>query len=102
MLTIVEQQTLQGGRQMSKQQLKHDSLQDKDSIRAYLEQVIQGLENGRIRFSNGDDVFELEPEALIHLQLNATRSKDQQQLNIKLSWDRNPKKDNKAEKLTIG
>lgn len=86
---------------MSKQQIKHESHQDRETIRSYLEQITQGLEEGLIRFSNGDESVVLEPEGLLHLQIIASSNKGKNQLGVKISWSNDTDNGDQVEKLVI-
>ena len=86
---------------MGRRHIKHESLQDRDTIRSYLEKITEGLENGVIRFSNGDDSIELEPDGLLRLQVNALRSGEENQLDVTISWAGNSETPTEHKELVI-
>lgn len=71
---------------MKKKQIKHESYQDAATIKKYLQQIIEGIERGKINISNADDSLELEPSGLLGLTIKASQSKSSQQLRLKIAW----------------
>lgn len=71
---------------MKKKQVKHESYQDNETIKRYLQQIIDGLDQGKITLSSGEDSILLEPHGLMEFVFNASQSKSKQQLNLKFSW----------------
>jgi len=71
---------------MKKKQLKHESYQDNETIKRYLLQIIDGLDQGKISLSSGEDSIMLEPYGIMEFIFNATQSKSKQQLNLKFCW----------------
>jgi amphi-Trp domain-containing protein len=71
---------------MKKKQIKHESYQDAESIKQYLQQVLDGLEQGKLSLSSGDDSLMLEPHGLMRFTLSAYQSKAKHQIRITLDW----------------
>jgi len=71
---------------MKKKQIKHESYQDAESIKLYLQQIINGLDQGKISLSSGDDSLVLEPYGLLEFTINVNQSKSKQQLRLKIEW----------------
>lgn len=71
---------------MKKKQLKHESYQDNESIKRYLHQIIDGLEEGKISISSGEESITLEPHGLMEFVFNSSQSKNKQQLSLKICW----------------
>ena len=71
---------------MKKKQVKHESYQDNETIKRYLQQIIDGLDKGKISLSSGEDSILLEPHGLLEFVFSASESKSKQQLNLKFSW----------------
>jgi amphi-Trp domain-containing protein len=68
------------------QDFEHDSLQDSDSIGAYLESLSQGFSSGRLSFSSGQDDLVVEPKGLLNLAVKARKKSDRVKISIKVSW----------------
>lgn len=71
---------------MKKKQVKHVSYQGADSVKEYLKQIINGLEQGNITLNSGDDSLALKPHGLMAFSLTANQSKSKQMLRFKLEW----------------
>ncbi len=71
----------------------HESLQDKETIKQYLEAVLDGLDQGRIVLSSREDEIELQPEGLLKLTLKARRKGESSKLQIKIQWEDKPSRE---------
>ncbi|MBL4847192.1 MAG: amphi-Trp domain-containing protein [Planctomycetes bacterium] len=69
-----------------KNSFEHESLQDRESIVAYLEALTAGLRAGQVRISQGDQELILEPEGLLTLGIRAVRKRDRTRLDLRISW----------------
>ncbi|HEB95798.1 MAG TPA: amphi-Trp domain-containing protein [Sedimenticola thiotaurini] len=69
-----------------KKSFRHESLQDRRSVRAILEALVEGIDKGRIRFSDDDDEILMEPAGLLHLKLRATQEEERHRLTLRISW----------------
>ena len=47
---------------------KHESLQDTESVARYLQALIEGFEKGRLEFTSDDQTLALEPQGLLDLE----------------------------------
>lgn len=65
----------------------HESLQDKETIKQYLQAVQEGLDKGRIVLSSLEDEMELQPKGLLKLSLKARRKGETSKLQIKIQWE---------------
>lgn len=65
----------------------HESLQDKETIKQYLQAVQEGLDKGRIVLSSLEDEIELQPRGLLKLTLKARRKGESSRLQIKIQWE---------------
>ena len=70
-----------------KNSFRHESLQDRESIREILEAVTRGIASGKVSFSDADDKIVMKPEGLLHLKLTASREDGRQRINIRISWE---------------
>jgi len=69
-----------------KKSFRHESLQDARSIRGILKALLDGIDKGRISFSDEDDEILMEPKGLLHLKLRATQDEHRHRINIRVSW----------------
>ena len=69
-----------------KRAFEHESLQDRESIVAYLEAVTEGLRQGKLTLSDGEVELELEPKALLTLSVRASQKRNRSRLDLRVSW----------------
>ena len=69
---------------------KHESLQDLDSIIAYLEAVRDGFAKKRLTLADGEHEMVLEPKGLIRFDLEAKCKGQGCKLALKFSWKDRP------------
>ncbi len=65
---------------------RHESLQDKATIRDLLEAITDGVAKGKLTFSDGDEEILMEPKGLLRLKLTATQQEDLHRLKISIWW----------------
>jgi len=70
-----------------KKSFRHESLQDRESVRKILEAVTRGIAGGKVSFSDADDKMVMKPEGLLHLKLTASQEDSRQRINIRISWE---------------
>ncbi len=68
------------------EEFEHESIQDNESVGAYLESLIDGFKKGKIVLSVDSQKIELRPNNLLHFDLNARKKGSKSKLTIKLSW----------------
>jgi amphi-Trp domain-containing protein len=84
-----------------KQSFEHESLQDRESIVAYLETVTAGLRSGRLELRQGQDELTLEPDGLLTLGIRAVHKRDRTRLDLRISWrDASPEADQAPLEIT--
>ncbi len=66
---------------------KHLSLQDSESIIAYLEALGVGFKQGALLFSTDSKRLVLKPQGLIKLEVEAKRKDEQMKLTLKFRWN---------------
>ena len=69
-----------------KKGFRHESLQDSASIKKILKAITNGLEKGKVVFSDEDDEIVMEPEGLLHLKLSATQDENRHRINLRITW----------------
>jgi len=70
---------------------RYESLQDQESIRDLLKSVMDGIERGKLSFSDGDDDILLEPKGLLNFKLTASQQDNQYGINIHIGWQEEDK-----------
>ncbi|MCW8963644.1 MAG: amphi-Trp domain-containing protein [Gammaproteobacteria bacterium] len=85
----------------SKNSFRHDSLQDTKSIRKILEAVTEGIEKGKLVFSDEDDKIVMKPDGLLELKLTASQEDNRQRVNIRISWQEESKKKGSKKRLSV-
>lgn len=65
---------------------RHESIQNRKSIRALLEAVTKGIGKGELTLSDGDDEIVMEPDGLITLRVRAERSGPSNRIDLRLTW----------------
>lgn len=69
------------------QKFEFDSLQDSESIKSFLQSLVDGFENGKIVLSSETEEITLHPNALLRFNVKAKRKDNSKnQLSIKISW----------------
>ncbi|MCF7971646.1 MAG: amphi-Trp domain-containing protein [Methylococcaceae bacterium] len=69
-----------------KRSFRHESLQDAQSIEKILAAISESISKGKLKFSDEEDEIVFHPEGLMKLKLSAVQDGNQQQFNIKVSW----------------
>jgi len=69
-----------------KNEFKHESLQDSESIVKYLQAIGEGFTNGHLRLANGDSPIVLEPSGMLKFDVRAKRKDGRMKLVLKITW----------------
>jgi amphi-Trp domain-containing protein len=64
----------------------HESIQDRQSIRQYLNTLIEGIEKGSIIFISEKDTVQLTPAEMIRLSIKTKKKSGKSKLTVKLAW----------------
>ena len=83
-----------------KTNFRHDSLQDRQSIQGILKAISNGLEKGKISFSDEDDSIVMRPEGLLDLKVTASQEPRKNRISIRISWQTDDDKQ-KKNKLSV-
>ena len=70
----------------SRNDFKHESLQDTESVVRYLSALIEGFEKGRLEFTSDDQTLALEPRGLLELEVRAKRRGGRVKVALKFAW----------------
>ena len=68
------------------QEFEHESIQDNETVGAYLESLIEGFRKGEIVLTSDDKQIELHPNNVLHFDLEAKKKGQKSKLTIKLTW----------------
>jgi len=80
---------------------RHDSLQDSRSIQGILKSIADGINKGKIVFSDEDDKMVMQPEGLLHLRLKAVQEENRNQISIRISWQVKDKRARQNKSLSV-
>lgn len=68
------------------QKFVFESIQDAESIRQYLEAVMEGLRKGRLVVAAGQEEFVLQPQELLTFAVKARKRGGAGRLSLTISW----------------
>ena len=87
----------------SKQNFRHESLQDAKSIQDILKSITKGIASGSIMLSDEDGEIVLEPKGLLSLMVKARHDDQRDRIDIRISWQTEEKEvEQKPLKVTVG
>lgn len=72
--------------QSTKNVFRHESLEDTKSITKLLKAVTEGLESGKLVFSDDESEITLQPDGLLHLKLSASKEEGRNKFSVRVSW----------------
>lgn len=70
----------------NKKSFRYDSLQDTRSIIKILKSITEGLESGKLTFSDEEDEIILTPKGLLQLKLKAAQEENRHSFALKVAW----------------
>ena len=71
---------------MPEQKFFFESLQDTETIKTYLESLIEGIAKKKIILSTEGEDITLHPDGLLKLTVKAKKKADKNRLSIKMAW----------------
>lgn len=71
---------------MADREFKHESLQDREAVAAYLRALVEGIEQGSLTLCQGESTTVLSPHGLIRFQVEAREKEGTHRLSVKLTW----------------
>lgn len=74
---------------------RHDSLQDRKTIKALLTALTKGIGVGEITLSDGDANLSLPVEGLLALRIKGERSNGNCRVDLQISWSESPASESK-------
>lgn len=73
---------------------RHESLQDRKTIKALLTALTKGIGSGELTLSDGDKDLVLPIDGLLTLRIKADRSNGACQVDLRVSWTEDSKTEN--------
>ncbi len=64
----------------------YESVQDAETIKEFLQSLLDGMEKGRIFLSSNGNDISLKPANLLKFSVKAKNKGDTSKMNIKISW----------------
>ncbi|MQQ10196.1 amphi-Trp domain-containing protein [Epibacterium sp. SM1979] len=80
---------------------RHESLQDRKTIKSLLEALTKGISKGELTLGEGDDELVLPVDGLMTLRLKADRSDGQCKVDMRISWSEQQEKPAKSAAPTV-
>lgn len=71
---------------MAEEKFVFDSLQDCETIKEFLQSLIDGFEKHSINLSTNGDEIHLAPQGLLHFMVKAKKKGPENKLSIKVAW----------------
>lgn len=65
---------------------RHESLQDRKSIRALLDSIAKGIGKGELTLADGNDELVLPLDGLLTLRVKADRADGNCRIDLRISW----------------
>lgn len=65
---------------------RHESIQNRKSIKALLEALTKGIGKGELTLDDGGDELVMEPGGLMTLRVRADRSEGANRIDLRLTW----------------
>ncbi|MFO8025901.1 amphi-Trp domain-containing protein [Thiohalophilus sp.] len=81
--------------QHSKDNFRHESLQDSKTIQSILKAITKGLAKGELTFNDEDGEIVMHPNGLLNLKVTATQDEFKHRLNIRITWQSEDKTEHK-------
>ncbi|CCO23806.1 amphi-Trp domain-containing protein [Maridesulfovibrio hydrothermalis] len=75
-----------------------ESLQDSETIRRFLNSLVDGFDSGKISLSTNGDEIELIPKGLLNFSVKAKRKDKNNKIAIKISWKESCRDENQTAK----
>ncbi len=79
-----------------KNEFKHESIQDTESIVSYLQALCEGFQNKRLVLSSDEEQIVLEPQGLLKLAVRVKRKSGQNKFSFSLDWTESPEEEKVA------
>ncbi|WP_158972028.1 amphi-Trp domain-containing protein [Chachezhania sediminis] len=74
---------------------RHQSVQDRKTIKVLLEAVTKGVAKGELTFSDEDGSFTLQPEGLMTIRIRGEKNDGACRFDISVAWSERPDEDDR-------
>ena len=85
----------------SEEKFVFESLQDCESIRAFLEALTEGVGSKHLVLSSGGERIELYPQGLLQVEVKARRKGGSSKVSLKLEWKDAPRVETSDRTLSV-
>lgn len=68
------------------EKFEFESIQDTNTIKDYLQSLVDGMDKGKIVLSSDGNDLELNPGALLKFEVKAKKKGDTAKITLKISW----------------
>jgi len=85
----------------SKEEFRHESLQDQESIVNYLNAIADGIAQGKLTVGDAEEQYVLYPQGLLKLDFKAKRKDDKVKVEFEVSWKERLTDDTEQDTLQI-
>jgi len=70
----------------NKEEFRHESLQDQESIVNYLNAIADGIAQGKLTVGDAEEQYVFYPQGLLKLEFKAKRKDDKVKVEFEVSW----------------
>jgi len=84
-----------------KKSFRHESLQDRKTIRKLLQAVTDGLQQGKLSFSDEEGSIQMTPKELLHLKVTAVKDGENNRVTLRINWHDASDQEMRSKKLTV-
>jgi amphi-Trp domain-containing protein len=84
-----------------KSSFRHESLQDRKSIRSILKALLDGIDKGKLKFSDADDEIVMQPQGLMNVRITASQEDNRNRVNLRITWQSEAVEDRRRKSLTV-
>ena len=84
-----------------KSSFRHESMQDRKSIRNILKAVLDGIDKGKLSFSDADDEIVMHPGGLMNLRITASQEDNRNRVSLRITWQAEAVEDRRRKSLTV-
>jgi amphi-Trp domain-containing protein len=70
----------------SDESFNYESIQDVETIRDFIQSLLQGFESGKISLSSNGDRIDLHPSDMLKFSVKAKKKSSTGKISIKVSW----------------
>jgi len=84
-----------------KKSFRHESLQDRKTIRKLLQAITDGLQQGKLSFCDEEGTIQMTPKDLLHLKVTAVKDGGNNRVTLRIHWHDASEEEMRSKKLSI-